>query len=846
MIELKNISKTYRSKKGTSTNALVDVSLSFDEKGMTFILGKSGSGKSTLLNILGGLDKYDSGDMLILNKSSKDFTQADFDSYRNTYIGFVFQEFNILEDYDIYENIVLALQLQQKEIKIEEIDSLLEKLGLKELKHRKVNELSGGQKQRVAIARALIKNPKIILADEPTGNLDSNTSKEVMNLLKEISKEKLVIVVSHDVESANTYGDRIIEIQDGKVVKDTKKTQIENHLSENYVPIKSHLPWKEGFKLGLGSLRHKKIKLAFTILLTVFSLLFLSVTDTLSSYNINLAHAKLLKDKKEELVQVEKYYWSEDYSYSRENLSFNEKELEEVESKIKQDFSRIYRIRLNDYGYENYFSAFRIDSSLSVYSTNDGSLEIVEDDTFSYVKKQKLIGRLPEEFNEVVISNMIADDMIKNGVIRYGEEDAYFPNDYDDILNSEKDFYFTMNGKVKIVGIIDYDISKYKKILETDDWSKYTDEDYANRSEYSAKQNHIYNKIFVKKGFTSHLNTQSNEFLNRSYRYMIDLTSLSEYVETIPFQFSNKDEKIQYYDGTTWKSISDLKENEIVISISLLDGYDWGNYYEEWQNYQKRNKGKEESELEKEFLLTYYEKLEDVIGKKVTLDITSLINDKDKHSYSNMTIAGIVLDMGSQTCYVPYNQFKSYETNMIQVTGVMIDEPDYKEMKKLMDTFPFKEHIALKSAYSEDVSNVVRIVDLLKQVAFYVAIVFIIFTIVLLTNFMFSSISYRKREIGILRGLGASSRDTVKIFLWEGIVLATISFILSSIGLVLVTNLLNTFFMEAAVMILTPFIITIRQFIVMLLIVYGIIIIASILPIRKIAKMKPIDAILKK
>ena len=146
MIKLENVNKTYKSKKSKNTNALNDVSLIFDNTGMTFILGKSGSGKSTLLNVLGGLDKYDSGDMLILGKSSKDFTQADFDSYRNTYVGFIFQEFNILEDYDVYENIVLALKLQQKEINEKEIDELLNKLELIDLKKRKLNSFFQVQK----------------------------------------------------------------------------------------------------------------------------------------------------------------------------------------------------------------------------------------------------------------------------------------------------------------------------------------------------------------------------------------------------------------------------------------------------------------------------------------------------------------------------------------------------------------------------------------------------------------------------------------------------------------------------------------------------------------------------
>ena len=348
MIELKEVSKTYKSKKGSKTVALDHVSLKFDEKGMTFILGKSGSGKSTLLNIIGGLDKYDSGDMIILGKSSKDFKAADFDSYRNTYIGFVFQEFNILEDYDVYENIVLALQLQQKEINEDKIDKLLERLELKNLKNRKVNELSGGQKQRVAIARALIKDPKIILADEPTGNLDSKTGKQVMDLLKEISHEKLVIIVSHDTESANIYGDRIIEIKDGKVVNDTNKKEDDIKTKNTYKIIKSKLPFKDSFKLGVGSLKHKKLKLFFTILLIIATLGFLSCSDTLSSYNINKAHAKLLADNNEKFVQIEKYdlypYGDEIDLYNKELLELEDEDLKYINSKINKDTYKIYKL----------------------------------------------------------------------------------------------------------------------------------------------------------------------------------------------------------------------------------------------------------------------------------------------------------------------------------------------------------------------------------------------------------------------------------------------------------------------------------------------------------------------
>lgn len=348
MIELKNVSKIYKSKKGNNTQALDNVTLKFDNKGMNFILGKSGSGKSTLLNIIGGLDKYDSGDMIILGKSSKDFNQADFDSYRNTYIGFVFQEFNILEDYDVYENIVLALQLQQKVVDKKKIDKLLEKLELIELKHRKVNELSGGQKQRVAIARALIKDPKIILADEPTGNLDSTTGKQVMDLLKEISKEKLVVVVSHDNESANVYGDRIIEIKDGTVINDIRKKNEISENVENYKTIKSKLPFKDSFKLGIGSLRYKKVKLVFTILLTICTLLFLSVVDTLSSYDVEKAHAKLLVDKGEKSILVEKYkffgYDSYDF-FNKNQIKLTSEDEKKIEANLKSKFYPVYKLQ---------------------------------------------------------------------------------------------------------------------------------------------------------------------------------------------------------------------------------------------------------------------------------------------------------------------------------------------------------------------------------------------------------------------------------------------------------------------------------------------------------------------
>ena len=211
MLETRNLSKKYKPKKGVAVEALKAVSLKFPEKGMVFLLGKSGSGKSTLLNLLGGLDKYDGGEIIINGVSSKDFKQKHFDSYRNTYLGFIFQEYNILEEFSVGANIAMAIELQGRKASDEEINKILDEVDLTGYGNRKPNELSGGQKQRVAIARALVKNPKIIMADEPTGALDSATGRQVLDTLRKLSKDKLVIVVSHDREFAYKYADRIIE-----------------------------------------------------------------------------------------------------------------------------------------------------------------------------------------------------------------------------------------------------------------------------------------------------------------------------------------------------------------------------------------------------------------------------------------------------------------------------------------------------------------------------------------------------------------------------------------------------------------------------------------------------------
>ena len=220
MLEVIGLTKVYSSKKGAEVRALDGVTLKFPEKGMVFLLGKSGSGKSTLLNVCGGLDAPTGGEIIVKGRSSKDFSQSDFDSYRNTFIGFIFQEYNILNEFSVEDNIALALELQGKPKDKAAVEALLNEVDLVGFAKRKPNTLSGGQKQRIAIARALVKSPEIIMADEPTGALDSKTGKEVLSFLQELHREgNTIVLITHD-NSIARKAKRIIRLSDGKVIYD--------------------------------------------------------------------------------------------------------------------------------------------------------------------------------------------------------------------------------------------------------------------------------------------------------------------------------------------------------------------------------------------------------------------------------------------------------------------------------------------------------------------------------------------------------------------------------------------------------------------------------------------------
>ena len=525
MLETKNLKKVYKTKKGVSVNALNGVSIKFPEKGLVFLLGKSGSGKSTLLNLLGGLDKYDEGEIIIKGVSSKDFNQSHFDSYRNTYVGFIFQEYNVLEEFTVGANIALAIELQGRKASDEEINSILTKVDLEGYGDRKPNELSGGQKQRVAIARALVKNPQIIMADEPTGALDSKTGKQVLDTLKKLSEEKLVIVVSHDREFAETYGDRIIELADGNIIEDMEKSvkivakqrkinednlQFNDttvvvkkgyHLTEDdrikineYIDrvnsnlnikvanenqggstgefvktdeskikyqdrefklIKSKLPLKNAFKIGASSLKHKKIRLTITILLSFVAFTLFALADTFGNYNHIKTCTKSIVDSKIKYATVSKSIKVGDgtYSYWNEYGNYLSKgDLKKINKETGLNFTGVITPN-EELTLGNIDTNIKLtkNDSYCAYANSVSGFTTLDNNKLKEYNYKMIAGKLPEgKNNDIALSEYVFETFKKAGYVN-GNKTIKI-NDYNDLVGKE---IAIGKSKYKVVGIFD-------------------------------------------------------------------------------------------------------------------------------------------------------------------------------------------------------------------------------------------------------------------------------------------------------------------------------------------------------------------------------------------------------
>ena len=845
MLELKGINRIYKSKKSSNTQALKDINLKFESSGLVFIVGSSGSGKSTLLNVIGSLDKYDSGDLIIDGKSTKKFKNKDFDYYRNNYIGFIFQDFNIIDDYNIIDNINLPLKLQNKK---RDSTDLLKKLGIEDLCKRKPNELSGGEKQRVAIARALIKDPKIILADEPTGNLDSKNSKSIMDLLKEISKDRLVIVVSHNLELAESYSDRIIEIKDGSVINDNNNTEVSS--SKKYDVKKSKLPFKDIMKLGLNSLKDKKLRMIFSIILISFSVIFLGVIFSIKSYNSFDIQTKIISKNNDNVFKLKNTVYQKYYKIGMVE-QFKDNDLAVVLPKIKSDYAISYYLNDEKYFWQifnlNVYIQYDIfndppEEETDMYTNYDFNPEIIASND-SHIEEE-IIGKYPQKNDEILITNYMADIIIKYGVYEYESEKIFKPNSYKELINSNKTLYFGSYNPCKIVGIIKHDLSEYHKLIGLYHTSKNNFQLPDGMFEIGVKLrediNKKFNKIYVKQGFIDNLKEPFETTLDNSRN---DFYYKLNGEENNNVNYINKE--IEYYNGSIWTKTSKLEDNEVILSpSSLIYNYNIG-----VENYILSNTNKNAIQAKKEFILKNID-VNKYIGKFINLKFYSKEGffSEDRHlkyEIENIKIIGITgyTSYEDNFSYFSKNLLQEYKKEYAIKDHIIIYENDINTIKYYLKTFSRTDKYKFFTQYSEDIERNFTMFKQNKQIINVLFMLFLMFSILLICNLMFSSISSKKKMIGTLKSLGTKNSDIIKIFIFKGIFIAIIS---SVLGLVLLNELFK-FELSLEPDTLEPLIFPyyINNKLIMIVFGYNILItiIASLIPLIKITKMKPIDAI---
>jgi ABC-type lipoprotein export system ATPase subunit len=382
IISLKNVSKFYYSK-GVIASGFAKINLDFEMGEFVAITGESGSGKSTLLNVLSGLDTYEEGEMLINGEETSHYSEKDFEDYRRKYIGNIFQNFNLINSYTVYQNVEIVLLLngeKKKSVKAKVID-LIKKVDLYKFRNTKVSKLSGGQKQRVAIARALAKDTPVIIADEPTGNLDSESAAEVIRLLSEIAKDRLVIIVTHNYEQIEPYVTRKIKMHDGKVLEDKVLKKNETKSTDKVIEYKNITFFN---KIRLGWRNTFNILPKFLLLLLFF--LFVTIA-TMSSYSSTKEQKYLLEKSGDNYIFTNTdnhriVLKKQDLSaFTQEDFEFLES-VDNVSSVVKNDLLIDNFISLTDN------DAFWIDGTAINLETLKGDLDL---------------GRMPENDNEVIL-----------------------------------------------------------------------------------------------------------------------------------------------------------------------------------------------------------------------------------------------------------------------------------------------------------------------------------------------------------------------------------------------------------------------------------------------------------
>ncbi len=900
MLEVTNLTKVYKPKKGVPVVALDKVSLKFPEKGMVFLLGKSGSGKSTLLNLLGGLDKYDGGEIIIKGESSKSFSQKYFDSYRNTYVGFIFQEYNLLNEFTVGANIALAIELQGRKATDKEVNDILAEVDLQGFGNRKPNELSGGQKQRVAIARALIKKPQIIMADEPTGALDSNTGKQIFDTLKKLSQQKLVIIVSHDREFAELYADRIIELSDGKVISDVEldstlsektmdtisytgnviKLPKAYHITEqdrkaindyilslsesevsleiaakstkatHFIPtdegkivytdtnafrlIKSKLPLKNAFKIGCSSLKYKKFRLIVTIFLSVISFALFGLADTFAAYDHVNTCTNSIMDTEIGYLSVAKsqQVGDEGFEYWRDGLPLSNKDIKEIEKETGVKMQGVYIPTGADLNFEYLVDVSKIrdeEAYFSLYNATFNGFSPISNEILNEMDYKLLKGNLPQQDNEIAISEYIFEIFKKGGYLNFNK-------------NSEKNEYQNINtysdilGKTIMLNNIDYTVTavidtglNLERYAELAEASEHKDEaevliDYVLFSEFDFSTRYSYSGLAMlsENAYNSLVENGQPKYLpDNGYIYFYSDTHYiyADYITKL----SDVKENIIWFDGEK----TELKENEIILTGDCIDT----------------------SQLEiVEESINYANFLTD---RK--LNGEGYFDDSNEGFDYDFQIVGIIDSAVSKsnltsTAVIPDGLFNKLIGNLDDVYAFAVGampkaRSDIKNTVDFCYNYSDDVRFTINNSVTYELDIVNEVLNVLSEVFVYIGIGFALFAAIMLSNFIAISITHKKQEIGILRAIGSRSLDVFKIFFAESFVIAMINFVIASVGVGVITAVVNGVLRNEVGFLVTILGFGARQVVLLFAISILVAFIASFIPVKKIASKKPIDAI---
>ena len=816
MLELKNIKKTYVTG-DEQVEALKGIDLKFRESEFVSILGQSGCGKTTLLNIIGGLDRYTSGDLVINGKSTKDFKDRDWDAYRNYSIGFIFQSYNLIGHQTVLSNVELALTISgvSKQERRQRAIKALEEVGLKDQINKKPNQLSGGQMQRVAIARALINDPDIILADEPTGALDTKTSVQVMEILKKISKNKLIIMVTHNSELAEKYSSRIIRILDGKITDDSNPVTTEEEKKtkkQERKYKKTSMKFFTAFRLSLNNLLTKKgrtILTAFAGSIGIIGIaLILAIStgvqdyidkieeDTLSSYPVTIEESTVDMGSMMETMmgELEKNEEREDGKVYSANIMDQMMYVlsNKVETNNLKDFKKY--IEETDNGIKSNSNAiqysYNLDINLYSKDTENGVVKVNP----STVMDSIGFGEMFEARNSSPMSMFGSSSMGMSSQLNVWTEML----DNEELLKSQYDLLAgswpqNHNEVVLIVG----------ENNEITDYALYA-LGLKDQEELEQQMKKIQNGETIEKGEETSYTYE--ELLNLSYKLNLN----SDYYVKENGAWIDKSEDEEYMkqkiaNAEEIKVVGIIRQNEQTVASSMSGGI---GYTKDLKEYviNKSN----EAEIVKEQVanpdinvfsgLAFPEE-----GEKETFTMDSLSQEqKMKLSMLSAEELAELMKVYSE------NANASYESNMEKLGAIDLNSPssiniypkdfDSKEAIELaIEEYNQKQKYEDKEentiTYSDLVGTMISSVSQIVDIISYVLIAFVAISLIV-SSIMIGIITYisvleRTKEIGILRAIGVSKKDVSRIFNAETLIVGLIAGLLGIGITVLLTIPIN-------------------------------------------------------